>query len=336
MRTDEAQWWRRKGSPERGFHFVKVDGSRLRSATALARIRALAIPPAWTNVHISPEPGRPIQAWGVDDAGRRQYIYSDHAVQERDSRKWRRVLRYSRRLPLLRAVTDEHLRGSSLDRNRVLATVVRLMIRGHFRVGSERYAVTNKTFGIATLKKSHLLIDGRDLLFTYHGKQRIFQRRFVASTPLVEIVQELLELPGRRLFRYLGEDGMVRNVTAGAVNRYIRDAAGERFTSKDIRTFGGTVRAATILADLGPPGTTREAKSNVLMCCRLVASELGNTPTIARSAYIHPTVLGQYEEHGRTMKRMLDHRLNRNGSGAGPVDYYPEEAALIRFLEKYG
>lgn len=334
--TNGAAWWRRRGSKERGFRYEKVDGRRLRSANAIARIESLAIPPGWGDVRISPDPARDIQAWGRDDAGRRQYIYSEAAVAERDHRKWKRVVRYARRLPLLRAATDEHLGRPDLDREKVLALVVRLMIRAHFRVGSERYSVQNRTFGIATLKKSHLAIDGEDLCFTYVGKQKKHQRRFVAGTPLVSIVEELLDLPGRRLFRFRAADGSVRNITASAVNRYVREHAGDRFTSKDIRTFGGTVRAATILGELGAPSSDREARRNTTMCCRMVASELGNTPTIARSAYIHPAVLDQYEEHGRTIERMLAYQLRARQNGGGMNGLYPEEAALVRFLEKYG
>lgn len=328
-------WWLRKGSPERGFRYLKVTGERLTHGPLVRRIERLAIPPAWTDVHISPDPNRRVQAWGRDAAGRKQYRYSEEAVAERDRRRWRRVLRYARGVPTIREATNRHLVRPEPDFEKVMATVVRLMGRAFFRVGSERYATQNRTFGLVTLKKSHVRICGNDLFFEYVGKQRKDQRRVVADTPLVEVLEQIMELPGRRLFRYLAEDGKARNVTAPAVNRYIHRIAGKRYTSKDLRTFGGTVRAATILADIGPVKSDREARRNVVLCCRLVASELGNTPAIARSAYIHPAVLDGYEQHGRTIEPLM-RKSKRRVRARAPASYYPEEAALMRFLEKYG
>jgi DNA topoisomerase I len=333
--TDERGWWRREGDQDTGFRYLRVGGKELEWDAALARIERLAIPPGWTDVHIAPTSKRPLQAWGRDVAGRKQYIYSEAAVAARDRRKWDRVLAYARVVPRLREVTNEHLQREALDREKVMATVVRLMSRAYFRVGSERYAVQNKTFGIATLKKSHLEIQGNDLVFTYVGKRKKDHRRVVADTPLVEILVELLELPGSRLFRYRGPDGAVRDVTARSVNDYMRSVLGERYTSKDLRTFGGTVRAATILADIGPASSAREAHRNTVLTARLVASELGNTPAIARKAYIHPAVFEEYEAHGRTMEPLM-RKKDRAVRSEEQVEYYPEEAALMRFLARYG
>ena len=216
-----------------------------------------------------------------------------------------------------------------------MATVVRLMCRAYFRAGSERYAVDNRTFGICTLSKRHVRIEGNSLVFRYVGKQRKDQRQVVADTPLVEIIEQLMAQPGRRLFRYPSQrDGRrYHPVTAGGVNRYLREIVGERCTSKDLRTFGGTVRAATILADIGPARSKTEAKRNVLLACKLVAAELGNTPAIARKAYIHPAVLEQYEQSGRT----IDTPRRRSKAAVEvtePVGWYPEELALMKFLER--
>jgi DNA topoisomerase I len=331
----ERGWWRRVGDKEAGFRYLRVGGQELEWDAALDRIERLAIPPGWTDVHISPTSKRPIQAWGRDLRGRKQYIYSEAAVAARNRRRWDRVLAYARMLPRLREVTNSHLREDGLGRDKVLATVVRLMSRAFFRVGSERYTVQNRTFGIATLKKSHLEVRDNDLVFTYVGKRSKDQRRVVADTPLVEILLELLALPGPRLFRYQCPDGTVRDVTSTAVNEYIRDALGQRYTSKDLRTFGGTVRAATILADIGPAKNKREARRNTVMTSRLVASELGNTPAIARKAYIHPAVFDEYEAHGRTIEPLM-RKKDRAVRSEEPVEYYPEEAALMRFLERYG
>ena len=335
MATEEHGWWLREPREEGGFRYLRVGGEELTWEAGLARIERLAIPPGWTGVHIAPTSKRKIQAWGRDAAGRKQYIYSDEAVAARNRRKWERVLAYARVVPRLREVTNGHLKLEGPRREKVLATVVRLMSRAYFRIGSERYAVENRTFGIATLKKRHLEIQGNDLVFTYVGKRKKDHRRVVADTPLVEVIRELLKLPGARLFKYRSEDGTVRNVTSRAVNDYIQGILHERYSSKDLRTFGGTVRAATILADIGPAESEREAHRNTVMTARLVASELGNTPTIAREAYIHPAVFEQYERHGRTIEPLM-RKKTREVKSEEPVEYYPEEAALMRFLERYG
>jgi DNA topoisomerase I len=338
---DEERWWRREGTADRGFRYVGLQGQELTGPATLERIRRLVIPPAWTDVHISPDPGRKIQVWGRDQAGRKQYRYSASHEADRDRRKWRRLLTVARLLPRLRKVTNEHLGRPELDREKVLATVVRLMTRAYFRAGSERYAVVNRTFGICTLSKRHVRVAGNNIEFRYTGKQRKDQRQVVADTPLVEIIEELQSQPGRRLFKYRVGPRRYRPVTAGAVNRYLREVTGERLTSKDLRTFGGTVRAATILADLGPATAPREAKRNVTLACQLVASELGNTPAICRTAYIHPAVLEEYETSGRTVETLSRRRRSKPGveqhvETLEPVGLYPEELALIRFLERYG
>ena len=303
----------------------------------------MVLPPAWTDVHISPDPDRKVQAWGYDQAGRKQYRYSSAHVQKTDRRKWGRVLRVAKAMPALRDRTNRDLRRRRMDRDKVLATIVRLICRAYFRAGSERYAVENRTFGICTLQKKHVDIDGVNLVFQYRGKRSIQQRQFVADTPLVHIIHKLLDLPGRRLFQYLSpESGRPKTVQAQQVNRYLREILGERYTSKDLRTFGGTVRAATILADLGPAASRAEAKRNVALACKLVAAELGNTPTICRKAYIHPAVLEEYELHGRTIET-IGRRAGRRAATSTskvaarePVGHYPEEIALMRFLELYG
>jgi DNA topoisomerase-1 len=325
-------WWLRDGGRTRPI-YLGANGQRLFSPRALERIHALRIPPAWRDVHISPDPRRKIQAWGVDAKGRKQYIYSSEHVARRDQRKWTRVLEVAEILPRLRALTNEHLKRRELDGEKIHATVIRLICRAYFRAGSERYATSNKTFGITTLRKHHVRIHGSNLIFEYRGKRSIDHRQVVADTPLVHIIEELLDLPGDRLFQYENGSG-IRAVTANSVNRYLREVLGERYTSKDLRTFGGTVRAATILADIGPAKSAAEAKRNVVLACKLTALELGNTAAIARKAYIHPAVLEEYQNAGRTMANIRASR--RRVEVEEPLAYYPEEAALMHFLQRYG
>lgn len=326
--------WRRIGNPKEGFSYLKVDGEPLRSTAALSRIESLRIPPAWTDVHISPHGSDKVQAYGYDAKGRKQYIYNQEHVDRRSRRKFRKLIPFAHSLPRLRTATNEHLGQGGLGRERVLATIVRLMVRAYFRVGSERYAVRNKTFGIATLHKEHLRVEGNSLYFRYEGKRNIDQRRVVADTPLVEVIEEILELPGERLFRYEDAGGSVRDVTARDVNDYLKEILGERYTSKDIRTWGGTVRAATILADLGPVESERQANKNLVLTCKLVAQELGNTPAVCRTAYIHPAVIEGYLR-GNTIAPVM-RKSPRPVKAEAPTEYYAEEAALLRFLERYG
>ncbi len=332
--TDEHSWWTRERTDD-GFRYRKVGGGELVSEPALRRIESLAIPPAWTEVHISPDVGRRIQAWGRDAAGRRQYIYSDAHVEARQSRKWDRVLSFARVLPELRSATNAHLKREGLGREKVLATIVRLMSRAYFRVGSERYAVRNQTYGICTLDKRHLEVRGNDLFFTYTGKGRVDQRRVVAETPLVEVLRELKEVRGKRLFKWIDGEGKAHPVTASDVNDYLKEILGDRYTSKDIRTFGGTVRAATVLAEMGESDTKKAAEKNVVLACKLVAAELGNTPAICRNAYVHPAVLDEYVAAGRTIEPLM-RKERRPVPASAPREYYPEEAALVRFLERFG
>lgn len=333
MAAKSQTWWKRIGTTKRP-RYVAANGKVLTAEATLARIAAMRIPPGWTEVHISPDRNRKVQAFGFDAAGRKQYIYSTKHVEKRDRRKWKKLLSVSTALPRIRDRSNEHLRRDGLDREKVHATVVRLICRAYFRAGSERYAVENRTFGISTLRKRHVEIRGNNLVFSYIGKRSKDQRQFIADTPLVEIIEQLLSLPGDRLFQYLDENDEIKPVTAQSVNRYLEEIAGCKLTSKDLRTFGGTVRAATILSDIGPARSRTETKKNLSLTCKLVSLDLGNTPTIARKAYIHPAVLEEYERAGRTMANMRKqaHRLN----AIEPIEFYPEEAALIRFLERYG
>jgi len=331
MPTKANAWWTRTGTKRPRYY--GADGRPLTGAATLKRIAAMRIPPAWTDVHISPDPKRKIQAYGYDAAGRKQYIYSTHHVAKSDRRKWSQLLRVSSLLPVIRAKTNQHLRRRTLDREKVHATVVRLICRAYFRAGSERYATQNRTFGISTLRKDHVEVSGNNLIFRYVGKRSKDQRQFVADTPLVEIIEQLLWLPGKRLFQYVDDNGDIRPVTADSVNKYLEEIAGAKLTSKDLRTFGGTVRAATILSDIGPAHSETESKRNVTLTCKLVSLDLGNTAAIARKAYIHPAVLEEYQRAGRTVGNMRKHSARVN---AVEPKYYPEEAQLIRFLQRYG
>jgi DNA topoisomerase-1 len=294
------------------------------AAAARARIEALRIPPAWTDVHVAPSPSAAVQAWGFDAKGRKQYRYHDRAVERGQLRKYYRVRRLARDLPDIRVALDRDLAARSLDRRHVAAGVVRLISEGFFRVGNERYAEENATFGIATLRKEHVVLHDDRAVFHYVGKKSIEQHQTVCDPTLLEFVRALMLTPGYRLFRWCDDAGEWHDLTARDVNEYLHDLLDVPYTAKDFRTWGGTLRVATILADLGA------ARKNVITAVRLVAAELGNTPTVCRASYVHPLVLARYVDEGTTIAPFLP-----NGTKPTKSAHRPEERALIRFLDKF-
>ncbi len=323
------KWIVREGSKSRGFRYKGPTGSAVKGAQDLERIDALRIPPAWRDVHISTNPRAAIQVWGFDARGRKQYKYHPRAVEKGELRKYYRVRQMARDLPTLRARIQRDFRRRDLTKDKVCAGIVRLIAHGFFRVGSEKYQKENNTFGITTMRKSHVTVLDDIVEFEYKGKRSITQRNVVVAKDLARFVTSLLKTPGPRLFRYL-EDGKWRDVDSKDVNDYIEHVAQFPYTAKDFRTWGGTLRAATVLAELGKGKSQTERKKNVITAVRLVAAELGNTPAIARKSYVHPVVVMKYLRSGTTIA--LPKHLIPDGNGLG---HAPEESALIEFLDEY-
>ena len=324
------KWIVREGSKTRGFRFVGPGGRAVGDRAQLERIDKLRIPPAWRDVHISTNARAAIQVWGFDARGRKQYKYHARAVQKGELRKYYRVRQMARDLPSLRSRVMRDFRRKGLSREKVCAGIVRLISQGFFRVGSERYQKENNTFGITTMRKSHVLVlDDNTVEFEYLGKRSITQRNVVDGKDLARFISQLLETPGPRLFRYL-EDGKWENVDSGDVNDYIERIAQFPYTAKDFRTWGGTLRAATVLAELGKGKSQTERKKNVVTAVRLVAAELGNTPTICRKSYVHPVIVMRYLRSGTTIT--LPSRTSSSDNG---IRHAPEESALIEFLDEY-
>lgn len=323
-------WILRRGAKTRGFHYEDATGRPLRDRALLTRIDALRVPPAWTDVHIARNPRAAIQAWGFDARGRRQYRYHPRAAERGQLRKYYRVRELGQRLPRIRRQLHRDTRARSPGRDFVAAVVVRLISEGFFRPGSERSTRENRTFGITTLRKTHVRVEGDCVYFRYVGKGRIRQRQCVVGRELARAVARLLETPGARLFRYRDESGAWQDLDARDVNAYLRERCGVGYSAKDFRTWGGTLRAATVLAELGPAASPTEAKRRVAMAMRLVSAELGNTPTICRKSYVHPIVLAKYLDEGETIRLP---RRARPGSPAG--EHLAEERALLAFLERH-
>jgi DNA topoisomerase-1 len=322
------QWLLRKGSKPSGFRYERPDGTTVRDNRTVERINALRIPPAWRDVHIASSRGATIQAWGMDARGRKQYRYHARAVAQGELRKYHRVRQLAHDLPRIRERLHADRVRRDLTRDKVAAGVVQLIAEGLLRIGSERYERENRTYGITTLRKSHVeVVDGR-VVFSYTGKRAIRQKQVVPSAEMARFVRAMLKVPGRRLFRYRNGKQWC-DLQARDVNDYLQEIAGVAYTAKDFRTWGATLRFATILSDLGPAPGERQAKSNVMTALRLVAAELGNTPVICRKSYVHPMVIARYLDDGETI------RPPRRPGSRSPIAHAPEERALIRFLERH-
>jgi len=288
---------RRLGSKERGF-FYRYPGSdeTVREERVLARIENLKVPPAWEDARIARSPSAKVQAIGHDSAGRLQYLYHPTYRERKEREKFERILRFSEVLPRMRHTTSAHLRRKKLDREKVLATMTRLMNAAYFRVGDERYARKNRTYGIATLRRKHLRVEGDTMVFEYTGKWGQVQRKVVTDAKLRRIVEECAALPGYEIFKYLDESSEVRGAKVRDLNAYVKEVMGEEFTPKDFRTWAGTLFAAVKLAELGATEDLEQAEKNLLEAVDEVAQRLGNTRDIARASYISPRVIDHYME----------------------------------------
>jgi DNA topoisomerase I len=311
---------------------VDDSGRVVRDRRTLDRVEALRVPPAWTDVHIARSARASIQAWGYDAAGRKQYRYHAGAVARGELRKYHRVRQMARELPRIRRRLARDAASRTPTRDMVAAAAVRLLGEGFFRPGSERYAREHGTHGLTTLRKSHVSVEEGCIFFRYVGKGSIRQRQCVANHELSVLVAKLLRSPGPRLFRWRDESGRWQDLSARDLNVYLQERVGVPNSAKDFRTWGGTLRAATILAELGPATNPTQAKRNVATTMRLVAAELGNTPAICRKSYVHPIVIARYLDDGETIELPPRARASRGRAVAG---HSPEEKALIAFLDEH-
>jgi len=277
----------------RGFSYREPDGAAVRDPETLARIKALAIPPAWTDVWICRWPNGHLQASGRDARGRKQYRYHDRWNERRGTDKFDRMLAFAEALPAIRARCDEDLARRGLPREKVLAAVVRLLELTLIRVGNDEYARLNRSFGLTTLRDRHASVDGTAVRFRFRGKSGQMHEVGLRDRRLASVVRRCQDLPGQELFQYVDEAGDVQDVASDDVNAYLREASGGDFTAKDFRTWAGTVLAYRALRAL-QPGDERTARRNVVEAIRQTAGALGNTPAVARQSYVHPAVLEAY------------------------------------------
>ena len=279
----------------KGFRYHDRAGALIRDEKVLDRIRMLAIPPAWTDVWICPRATGHIQATGRDVKGRKQYRYHNDWSRHASESKFDRLPAFARALPRLRKQVEADLARRGASREKVLATAVRLLEITLIRVGNAQYARQNRSYGLTTLNKRHLDMDGAALTFAFKGKSGVEHEVKVRDRRLATVVRSLRELPGQQLFKYRTAEGDLCPITSDDVNAYIRDAMGEDFSAKDFRTWAGTVSAARALRDMEVPTSATDAKRKIAVCVKAVAGLLGNTPTVCRSSYVHPRVFELYE-----------------------------------------
>ncbi len=282
---------RRRG---RGFSYIGPDGDPIHDDETLARIRSLAIPPAWNDVWICPWPNGHLQATGRDAKGRKQYRYHPRWRQVRDEAKFERVVAFSRALPHIHDAVARDLALPGIPREKVLATVVALLEQSLIRVGNDEYASQNGSYGLTTLRKRHVEISGSQIRFSFRGKSGQHHEVDVSDRRVAGIVKRLRDLPGQQLFQYVDDDGQRHSIASDDVNAYLRDAAGEEFTAKDFRTWAGTILAAQALVEIGSFESEAEARHNVAAAMNTVASRLGNTPSVCRDCYVHPAIIDAY------------------------------------------
>lgn len=292
--SDEIEGIRRKRAG-RGFFYVKPDGTRVTDEKVLGRIRALAIPPAWTQVWICPHSNGHIQATGRDARGRKQYRYHPDWTKAQSENKFARMPAFAAALPKLEAAIEKALARRKFDQEKVVATAMRLLELSLIRVGNARYSRENRSFGLTTLRKRHIEVSGTELRLKFRGKSGIIHDLNVQDRRLAAGVRRLSELPGQTLFQYVDDEGQFHAVTSGDINAFIQENMGEAFSAKDFRTWAATVCVARALCDTDPPSSAADAKRKANTCIREAASLLGNTLAVCRSAYVHPRVVDLFE-----------------------------------------
>ncbi len=313
----------------KGFSYKGPDGRTITDKAERKRLASLAIPPAYVDVWICPDPRGHIQATGRDAKGRKQYRYHPEFRELRDSSKYDRMLDFARGLPQLRAQVDADMSRRGLPVEKVLATIVFLLENTMIRVGNTRYARENKSHGLTTLRMRHVTLDGNQVRFKFKGKSGKEWNLGLRDRRVARIIRAVQEIPGQHLFQYVDDDGTRRQVTSTEVNDYLRQITGRQVTAKDFRTWTGTVLAALALAEYEKADSEAAAKRNVSDAIESVAARLGNTPTICRQCYVHPQIIDAYlaDELRLELADTIDDTLTQ-------TDLRPEETQVLRFLKK--
>jgi DNA topoisomerase-1 len=314
-----------------GFRYIDADGNSVRDAAVLARIRSLAVPPAWTDVWICALKNGHLQATGRDAKRRKQYRYHPRWRHLRDEVKYERMLDFGKALPAIRRQVDAALQLPGLPREKVLATIVYLLQVTMMRIGNEEYARSNKSFGLTTLRNRHVRIDGSEVEFRFRGKSGVYHAVKVEDRRLARIIQRTRDLPGQDLFQYVDDEGNQHTVGSADVNEYLRTITGEDYTAKDFRTWSGTVLAALALREFEKFDSEAQAKKNIVRAIESVAKKLGNTPSICRKCYVHPAVIDAYLD-GAVLQELRARAEQELAEDLHALQ--PEEAAVLALLQQ--
>ena len=287
----------------KGFTYQDEEGNTVKDKKLRAWFESLVIPPAWTDVEIEEDASADLLATGRDDKNRKQYIYHPEYRARQDAKKFDRIIDFADQLEHMRRVTGQHLRHKKLTREKVMATMLRLLETAFFRPGNEYYSQENETYGLTTLRSKHLTIEGDEIIFNYNGKSGQEQEKHIVDGKLARIVQGIDNMPGYEIFKYLDEHNEVVDVKSNDLNEYIQDLMGEEFSAKDFRTWAGTMIAAIALDELGAVNEKEQKllDKNIKEAVNRVSERLGNTPSVARSSYIDPRIIDTYIQ-GRTLK----------------------------------
>lgn len=313
-----------------GFIYLLPSGKRLRVRSDLDRIRSLVIPPAWTDVWICPDSHGHLQATGRDARGRKQHRYHPRWREIRDETKYHRMIGFAQALPLIRKHTNADLRKPGLALEKVLAAIVQLLEKTLIRVGNDEYARNNRSFGLTTLRDGHVEVKGGRVTFAFRGKSGVEHEVDLDDRRLARVVRQCQDLPGYELFQYIDEKGDRKTIDSSDVNEYLRGITGQEFTSKDFRTWAGTVLAAQLLRDLEPFESDAQARKNVVKAVEAVAKRLGNTKAVCRKCYIHPAIFDAYMDG--SMVKTLAQRAARVARTAAHLS--AAEAAVLGLLQR--
>lgn len=287
----------------KGFSYTDENGKTVTDTAVKTYIKSLVIPPAWKEVEISEKKNSKILVTGRDELGRKQYIYNPKFRQKQEQKKFDRIIEFAEQLERMRRITGQHMRKRKPTREKVLATMVRLLESAFFRPGSDFYTKQNKSYGLTTMRSKHLEINGDELIFTYRGKSGKDQEKHITDAKLAKIVKDIDEMPGYEIFKFVDENGTIQDVKSEHLNQYIREVMGEEFSAKDFRTWSGTMIAAIALdeLDVEEEKDQKTMDKNIKNAVIQVSEKLGNTPAVARSSYIDPRVIDKYI-NGKTLK----------------------------------
>jgi DNA topoisomerase-1 len=320
---------RREGTKEAGFHYRNASGSLIDEDATLARIRKLRIPPAWQEVRIARGDSAPLQAVGLDKKGRTQYLYHLRFRALREEEKFKRVVEFGEALPALRRRVRADLKRAELDREHVLASIVRLIDQGFFRVGNEKSAKSEATYGLTTIRSKHVKVEGSVISFDYVGKWRKSQKRAIEDAEVAAVIEQLRRLRQPEIFVFI-DNGKARDVKDRHVNDYIQSIIGASFTAKDFRTWAGTLLCSIALAMQGQGASKTERKRKIKQAVQATSEQLGNTPAVCRASYICPRLLDEYMD-GKPFEML---RKKQKGSPVVRIGMSKEERALLKFLRE--